>query len=191
MSAPYLKAITSRRTIYSLKPELPSGVTIEEVQKIVQTIVKESPTAFNSQVNRAIILTGAAHKNAWNSVVNSFDNEAAKKRPESARDEAFGTIIFFTDDNTTKKLQNDFAAYAALFPQWADHASGAVQMSSWNALESIGLGGHLQHYNPYIKAGLPSGIPAEWSIHSQLVFGTPAAKAGEKTYIENEVKVYN
>ncbi|KAL3234267.1 putative nitroreductase HBN1 [Nakaseomyces bracarensis] len=189
--APYLKTIASRRTIYALKPELPSGVTINDVQSTVQHIIKETPTAFNSQVNRAIILTGETHKKVWDSVSNAIEDPAGKKRPESIRDEAYGSVIFFTDDKTTEKLQADFPAWAAAFPQFADHASGAAQINSWAALEALGLGGHLQHYNGYVKAALPSKIPASWSVHSQLCFGAPGAAPGEKTYIDNDVEIFN
>ena len=55
----------------------------------------------------------------------------------------------------------------------------------------MGLGGHLQHYNGYIKAALPSKIPESWTVQAQLVFGTPAAPPGEKTYIKNDVEIFN
>lgn len=88
MSATLLKNVASRRTIYALKNELPAGVTLKEVQETVQAIIKDTPTAFNSQVNRAVILTGATHKKVWDQVVKSIDAEDGKKRPASVRDEA-------------------------------------------------------------------------------------------------------
>lgn len=188
--ANYLKAITARRTIYALKPELPPQLTIGEVQSTVQEIIKHTPTSFNSQVNRAIILTGATHKKVWDQVVQSIPDEAGKKRPASVRDEAYGSVIFFTDDVTTEQLQAKFPAWAAAFPQFADHSSGAAQIHTWTVLEELGLGGHLQHYNGYVKAALPSEIPTNWSIHAQLAFGVPAAEAGDKQFNDNEVKLF-
>lgn len=190
-NASLLKAIANRRTIYQLKPELPGSLSIADIQATVQTIIKDTPSGFNSQPNRALILTGETHKKVWSSVTDSIDNEAGKKRPASVRDEAYGSVIFFTDDKTTEKLQADFPAWAAAFPQFADHSSGAVQILSWTALEQLGLGAHLQHYNGYVKAALPDKIPAEWSVVGQLCFGKPDGSAGEKTYITNEVKVLN
>lgn len=189
MSAPYLKAIASRRTIYALKPELPSGVTLADVQATIQSVVRETPTAFNSQPNRALILTGAAHRRVWSSVTDAIADEAGKKRPASVRDEAYGSVIFFTDDTVTEKLQKDFPAWAAAFPQFADHTSGAAQIQSWTAIETEGLGAHLQHYNGYVKAALPDSIPKSWSVQAQLVFGAPAAPAGEKAYADNKVEI--
>lgn len=190
--APYLKAIASRRTVYALKPQLPAGVSLEDVQSVVQAIIKDTPTSFNSQVNRAIILTGSEHKRVWDETVNSIQGEKGKKRPASARDEAFGTVVFFTEDKTTEQLQAKFPAYASAFPQFADHSSGAAQINTWTALKQLNIGGHLQHYNGYIKAALPKSIPLEWQVHSQLVFGLPAVEElPEKSYIENPVKIFS
>lgn len=188
----FLKSLSARRTIYALKPELPAGVTIEDVQEAVQTIIKDTPSAFNGQSNRAIILTGETHKKVWDSVAGAIEGESGKKRPESCRDEAYGSIIFLTDDKTTEKLQADFAAWAPVFPSFALHSSGAAQISTWAAVELLGLGAHLQHYNGYVKAALPEGaVPQEWTVQAQLVFGAPAAGPGEKTFIDNPVKILN
>lgn len=113
--ATYLKTLTARRTIYALKPELPGEITINDIQSVVQTIIKETPTAFNSQPNRAVILTGETHKKVWDEVTKAIESPAGQKRPASARDEAFGSVIFFTDDKVTEKLKADFPAYAAAF----------------------------------------------------------------------------
>ena len=186
-----LKSIASRRTIYALKPELPAGVTIDEIKEITESILKHTPSAFNSQPNKVLILTGAAHKKVWEQVVEAIPTDDGKKRPQSARDEAYGSIIFFTDDVITEKLQAQFAAFAAAFPQFADHSSGAAQIHTWTVLHQLGLGSHLQHYNGYVKGALPKEIPVTWSIHAQLVFGAPAAEPGEKSYAENPVKVFS
>lgn len=191
-ATPYLKAIASRRTVYALKPELPSSVTLQDVQSTVQAIIKDTPTSFNSQVNRAIILIGAEHKRVWDETVNSIQGDSGKKKPASARDEAFGTVVFFTDDRTTEELQSKFPAWAPIFPQFADHSSGAAQVHTWTAFKELGIGGHLQHFNGYVKAALPKSIPLEWQVHSQLVFGLPAvAESSPKSYIDNPVKVFS
>lgn len=189
-SQAYLKTVESRRTIYNLKPELPKNVTLDDIQKAIQTVIRDTPTAHNSQVNRAIIITGDAHKKAWDCAAKNVPMEIRKTRAERARDEAYGTIIFYTDDDTTKKLQEAQPQYAEYFPRFADQVSGAAQISSWNALHELGLGAHLQHYNEFIEGALPTDVPSSWSMYAQLVFGSPAAPPNEKAYIENNVQVY-
>ncbi|XBW37369.1 hypothetical protein QEN19_002949 [Hanseniaspora menglaensis] len=184
-----LKAIAARRTIYSLKPELPSGVTIEKVQEITQAILKDTPSAFNSQPNKVVILTGEAHKQVWNQVVEAIPTEDGKRRPQSAADEAFGTIIFLTDDAVTKGLQEGFPAWAAAFPDFAVTSNGGVQISTWTALSQLpGFGAHLQHYN-FLKGFLGDKIGENWTVQAQLVFGSKVAEAGEKSYNDNEIEV--
>ncbi|CCH58310.1 hypothetical protein TBLA_0A05170 [Henningerozyma blattae CBS 6284] len=189
-ASPILKPIAQRRTIYALKPVLPSNVTLKDIQSIVQEIVKETPSAFNSQPNRAVIITGATKTKVWDSVVKAIGNGDGAKRPASIRDEAFGSVLFFTDSSVTKNMQSQFAIYKDAFPVWADQSSGAVQIQAWTALEAIGLGGHLQHYNQLVEAALPADIPKNWVLQAQLNFGVPAAPAGEKEYASNPVKVY-
>ncbi|CCC68962.1 hypothetical protein NCAS_0B08780 [Naumovozyma castellii] len=190
-TATFLKTLSSRRTVYSLKPALPAGVTINNIQEVVETVVKQTPTAFNSQPNRAIILTGETHKKVWDAVVKNTPAGDAQKRPASERDTAYGTIIFFSDESITKKLQSDFAFYHDIFPVWAAEASGAAQISTWTALETLGLGANLQHYNAAIEAVLPEKIPKNWKIHSQLCFGSVDQAPAEKTFVENKVEIFN
>ncbi|KAL6929227.1 hypothetical protein ACO0SA_002567 [Hanseniaspora valbyensis] len=184
-----LKSIASRRTIYALKPELPSGVTIDEIKEITESILKHTPSAFNSQPNKVLILTGAAHKKVWEQVVEAIPTDDGKKRPQSAADEAYGTIVFLTDDSVTKSLQENFPAWAAAFPDFAVTSNGALQISTWTALSQLpGFGAHLQHYN-FLKGFLGDKIGENFTVQAQLVFGTKAAEAGEKTFKENSIPV--
>lgn len=191
MSAPILKSVATRRTIYALKPEFPANFKLTDLQATIQAIIKDTPTAFNAQGNRAVILTGATHKAVWDSVTKAIDSPDGQRRPASVRDEAVSSIIFFTDDKVTETLQEQFPAFASAFPGFADHSSGAAQITSWTALETSGLAGHLQHYNGYIKAALGDKIPQNWTVQAQLCVGIPAAPAGEKSYIDNPVKVFD
>ncbi|KAG0658203.1 putative nitroreductase [Maudiozyma exigua] len=191
MSASILKSVAARRTVYALKPEFPANFKLADLQATVQAIIKDTPSAFNSQGNRAVILTGETHKSVWDSVVNSIDSPDGKKRPASVRDEAVSSIIFFTDDKVTETLQEQFPAFASAFPSFADHSSGAAQITTWAAITESGLGGHLQHYNGYVKAALGDKIPQNWTVQAQLCVGVPATPAGEKTYIENPVKIFD
>ncbi|SCU96531.1 LADA_0H01420g1_1 [Lachancea dasiensis] len=190
-AAPFLEALASRRSVYALKPELPAGIATKDVQNIVQQIIKDTPTCFNSQGNRAVILTGESHKKVWDHVYNKIPLENFKKRPLSCRDEAFGTVVFMVDNVKTKELQDMFPAWSSAFPDFVAHSSGAAQISTWSALELVGLGGHLQHFSDFVSEALPQGAIEEgWKVHAQLVFGLPTAAPAEKTYIENDVKVF-
>lgn len=83
-------------------------------------------------------------------------------------------------------MQEKFALYADKFPVWATHSDGMHQYVIWTALEKEGLGANLQHYNPLIdqKVAETWNIPKDWELSAQLVFGTPVAPAGEKSFID-------
>jgi predicted oxidoreductase (fatty acid repression mutant protein) len=91
-------------------------------------------------------------------------------------------------------MQDKFPLYADKFPAWATHSDGMAQHIAWTALEANGLGANLQHYNPLIDVGVQKtwNVPKDWELTAQLVFGTPTAPAGEKTFTElsDRLKVY-
>ena len=107
---------------------------------------------------------------------------------------AAGSVLFFEDQKVVKGLQEQFAAYAANFPVWADHADAMTQYAIWTTLAAAGVGANLQHYNPVIDAEVAKtwNIPADWTLRAQLVFGGIAAPAGEKAFnpIEERFQVH-
>jgi predicted oxidoreductase (fatty acid repression mutant protein) len=95
-------------------------------------------------------------------------------------------VLFFVNRASVSAMQEKFAIYADRFPTWATQSDGMHQYAIWTALEKEGLGANLQHYNPLIdqKVAATWGIDKDWELSAQLVFGTPIAPAGEKTFID-------
>jgi predicted oxidoreductase (fatty acid repression mutant protein) len=64
----------------------------------------------------------------------------------------------------------------------------------WTALESLGFGANLQHYNPLINEVVAKewSLPTEWGLVAQLVFGTPTGEVAEKSFnsLEERVKIF-
>ena len=48
-----------------------------------------------------------------------------------------------------------------------------LQFAVWTALEEMGLGANLQHYNPLIDEPIKQifDLPESWDLTAQLVFG--------------------
>lgn len=97
-------------------------------------------------------------------------------------------VLFFVNRPSVQAMQEKFALYADKFPIWATHSDGMHQIALWTALEAEGLGANLQHYAPLIDQKVQDewNVPKEWELTAQLVFGTPAAPAGEKTFLPLE-----
>jgi hypothetical protein len=59
----FLKLMTERRSFYPLNKEIP--VTPERVTEIVKTAIHQTPSSFNSQSNRVLVLFGTDHEKLW------------------------------------------------------------------------------------------------------------------------------
>ena len=63
MSSAYLSAVKARRTIYTLKNE--STIDDKMIEKIISQAVLHTPSSFNSQSTRVIVLLKEEHKKLW------------------------------------------------------------------------------------------------------------------------------
>lgn len=192
------QAAESRRSVYSLNKNLPVGK--DEIVQIVEHAVLHTPSSFNSQSARVVVLFGEEHDKVWQFVedalravvpVDSFEPTAQKLKLFKA---GAATILFYEDQNVVKGLQEQFPAYAANFPVWADQANAMVQYAVWTTLAAAGAGANLQHYNPLPDAAIAEAwnIPENWLLRAQMVVGGIGAPAGEKTFqpVAERLKVF-
>ncbi|KEY65934.1 hypothetical protein S7711_07739 [Stachybotrys chartarum IBT 7711] len=188
----------SRRTYYALNKELP--VPTSRITDIVNELTLHTPSSFNSQSNRVLVLFGAEHDKLWDmtsDILKTIVPEEAWE-PTAGRIAGFkagaGTILFFDDQDVVNGMQAQFAAYADKFPGWASQSLGMQQILTWTALELEGLGANLQHYNPLIdqKVAETWKVPESWKLNAQLVFGGRAGEPGDKDFkpLEERVKVF-
>lgn len=182
------QAAELRRSIYALNKDLP--ISAEQIDDIVKHAVKHTPSSFNSQSSRLVVLHGAEHEKLWELTkdalraivpAESFEPTENKLNMFKA---AAGTVLLFEDMSVVEGLQAQFPAYADNFPIWADHANAMIQYALWTTLATVQVGANLQHYNPVIDEAVAKTwqIPTTWKLRAQLVFGGIAAPAGEKTY---------
>ena len=192
------QAAESRRSVYSLNKNLPVGK--DEIVQIVEHAVLHTPSSFNSQSARVVVLFGEEHDKVWQFVedalravvpIDSFEPTAQKLKLFKA---GAATILFYEDQNVVKGLQEQFPAYAANFPVWADQANAMVQYAVWTTLAAVGVGANLQHYNPLPDAAIAEAwnIPENWLLRAQMVVGGIGAPAGEKTFqpVAERLKVF-
>ncbi|MFH4158892.1 nitroreductase family protein [Acinetobacter bereziniae] len=195
MSNVFLDLIHKRRTIYAIGRHV--NHSPEYLSDLIQQAIKQSPSSFNSQSSRAVILFNAEHEKFWNFVKAQLKtyakDEASALKTEAKMDSfiaGFGTVLFFEDQDVVKDLQAQFPSYADNFPVWAEHSTAIAQFATWTALNSDGLGASLQHYNPIVDEQVHAewDIPKNWKLRAQLVFGSIEANASEKTYMDDAVR---
>ena len=188
----------TRRSLYVLNKDLP--ISQDEVKQIVEHALKYTPSSFNSQSTRMVVLFGAEHEKLWDIAISELRKIVPADKFEPTENKlnmfkaAAGSVLFFEDQEVIKGLQNQFPAYAANFPIWAEHANAMNQYAIWTTLSAAAVGANLQHYNPVIDAEVAKtwNIPANWTLRAQLVFGGMGAPAGEKSFasIEERMKVF-
>ena len=190
----FLNQIKQRRTIYAIGKD----VSLEQakIEEIIKEAIKHSPSSFNSQSSRAVILFGESHVKFWTIVLETLRKIVPEAAFEgtSAKINSFiagaGTVLFYEDMSVIKNLQEQFALYADNFPVWAEHSTGIAQFATWTALSEAGIGASLQHYNPIVDDEVAEvfSVPADWKLRAQLVFGSVEAPAGEKTFIDDATR---
>ena len=200
MSTDFSTALKNRRSHYAISKD--SVISDERIQEIVNEAVKHTPSAFNSQSARVVVLLGEQHDKLWKltegilrEVVGGSEEQFASTAQKMAAFGAgYGTVLFFEDSSVVANLQENFALYADNFPIWSLQSSGMVQFVVWTALEAEGLGASLQHYNPLIDEKVRNewNLPESWKLLAQMPFGKPTAQPGEKEFqpLEDRVKFF-
>lgn len=194
MSHTFFDVVKNRRSHYALSNESP--ISDDQIQKIIETAIKHAPSAFNSQSSRVILLKGDEHKALWGIVMETLRKIVPKEKFNATEEKinsfaaAYGSVLYFEDQDTVKSLQEKFPLYEQHFPQWSDHHSGILQFIIWTALEDAGLGASLQHYNPLIDDKVKEnwGLPQNWKLIAQMPFGKINADPGQKEYLPIELR---
>lgn len=192
-----LQLVRLRRSIFSLTKDL--TIPPSRIQDLVNQVTLHTPSSFNSQSNRVLVLFGAEHDKLWDITAEILQDMVPwdKWKPTAQKMAMFkgaaGTILFFNDEETIRSLQAQAPSYADRFPAWASQSNAMQQWILWTALEVEGLGANLQHYNPLIdeKVAATWGVPDSWKLNAQLVFGGKVDEPVDKTFvpIEGRVKV--
>ena len=196
MENKYIDLLKERRSIYTLGKEV--SLSNEHILNLVKRSIKESPSSFNSQTSRAVVLFESSHEKLW-----SLTEAALKLAIPEGQDftptieklnafrSGYGTILFFEDMSIVKNLQEQFTLYADNFPVWAEQSSGIAQHSVWTALATENIGASLQHYNPLIDDAVRSewNLSSDWKLRAQMPFGSIEAPAQGKEYMDDTERV--
>ncbi|AKF95022.1 nitroreductase family protein [Brevibacillus laterosporus] len=188
MAKDFYTAVEGRRSIYGISKEV--SISDDKIKEIIEFALKHTPSSFNSQTARIVLLLGEQHDKLWNlteaalrKVVGDNNFAPTEEKMKSFRN-GYGTVLFFEDQQVVEQLQKDFALYKDNFPIWSQQSSGMHQFVIWTALEMEGLGATLQHYNPLIDEDVRKewNVPAHWKLIAQMPFGQPTMAPKEKEY---------
>ncbi|CAG9997099.1 unnamed protein product [Clonostachys byssicola] len=197
MADRYLADLKVRRTCYPLKSESP--ISDSRIVEISHEVAKHTPSSFNCQSTRLVILLRDEHVEFWDLARQCF---AATLQPTVyldyekkllQRQQAYGTILLFEDLDVIREYQSRQPRFAWHLPLFSEHNNAMVAFNLWTALSLEGFGCNLQHINPTIDQKIVGrwNISPQWSLKAQLVFGTPVGEPPhEKVFKPTEDRVF-
>ena len=180
MKRTFLEAIEHRRSCYSLSATNP--VSESDIISAIDRIILSTPSAYNSQSTRLVVLFGRHHTQLWEIVKNALEEfvspeafTGVKEKIDSSFAASCGTVLFYEDMAVIEQLKEKYTTYADKFDEYSEHTSAMHQFAVWTALEDMELGASLQHYNPLIDTAVAHqwNISKEWRLIAQMPFGTP------------------
>lgn len=198
MKKDFYAAVLGRRSVYGISKE--EVVSDDKIQEIIEYAVKHTPSAFNSQSARVVLLLEKQHDKLWDITKEALRKIVPEEQFSSTEDKinsfhsGYGSVLFFEDNSVIESLQNQFALYKDNFPVWSQQSNGMHQYVIWTALEMEGFGASLQHYNELIEAEVKKewSIPNTWKLIAQMPFGKPVVELDEKQFqpLEHRIKVF-
>ncbi|HBQ46743.1 MAG TPA: nitroreductase [Ruminococcaceae bacterium] len=196
MSRSFLEAVENRRSIRTVGRASP--LQEDKLVELIRRCAKYSPSAFNSQGARLLVLLGGQHEKFWNITEGILKKIVPEGRfgKTAAKLAAFrsgvGTVLVYEDQNVVQTLQKQFPLYKDHFPEWALQSSGMLQLVLWTALEEAGFGASLQHYDPLVDELVQKewNVPSGWKLLTEIPFGSPEETPGEKSFKPLESRVF-
>lgn len=198
MKSQMIDALKTRRSRYQLEKKSP--ISDDEIETILKEALKLTPSAFNSQSSRVVLLLGSQHDLLWDLTTEALKKIVPEAKFASTQKKmnqfkgAYGTILFFEDQAVIEQLQADFGLYREVFPVWSNQSAGMLQLAVWTGLAENGLGASLQHYNPVIDDAVTHqfNIPKSWKLMAQMPFGVfiGTDEAKDSVAIEKRFKVF-
>jgi len=203
MSSAFFSAVLARRSQYALTKK--STISDLQLKTLVETAVKHTPSPYNSQSARVVLLLGKESDKLWEIVKTNYlptlggDPSVIELYTSKFAGYAsgYGTVLFFDDTSVVEQNMKHHHRVAAQFPEWSDNASGMLQYVIWTALAAEGIGASLQHYGAYATEVVDGvrkewKLPSSWKSTAMMPFGVPGKEPGPKTFvpIEERVKVF-
>lgn len=178
MGCTFLDAVAMRRSYYSLGDS--AVVDDKRVVELIDKLLSTMPSPFNVQSARIVILFNDEHRALWDIVRETLRDivpadkfESTESRINRAFRSGRGTMLFYEDGEALESLKSSYPLYADKVDIWSEQCSGMHQFAVWTALEDMGYGASLQHYNPLIDERVAQrwGISDRWRLIAEMPFG--------------------
>ena len=193
--SPLSELVKNRRSQYAIGNN--TDLTNEEIAERITQIVRDVPTASNSQTTRIAIVFGEENVKLWDHILDVQKDVMPEEMwgmmsgvMEGAKS-GVGTIIFFEDLDAVEKMPTSPARVEV----YKQNNNANAQYATWLALTDLGLGGSLQHMNVGYEQGFDKsvkellGLPERWEMQAQMPFGSIEGENEPKEYIADSERV--
>ena len=195
MNKTFLKCLEKRRSVYALGKNI--NVDDFRIEQLLMEALRVAPSAFNSQSSRLLLLLGKQHQLLWQKtfeilkqVIPEHQQKTTKEKIQSFAD-AYGTVLFFEDENVIKELKKQYPTYQDRFDIWAEQGNAILQYIIWCLLANEDIGASLQHYNPLIDQMVHQEWHTDksWRLVAQMPFGNKLQEPALKQTINPEKRI--
>ena len=193
--SPLSELVKNRRSQYAIGDN--TDLTNEEIAERITQIVRDVPTASNSQTTRIAIVFGEENVKLWDHILDVQKDVMPEEMwgmmsgvMEGAKG-GVGTILFFEDLDAVEKMPTSPARVEV----YKQNNNANAQYATWLALTDLGLGGSLQHMNVGYEQGFDKsvkellGLPERWEMQAQMPFGSIEGENEPKEYIADSERV--
>ena len=191
----FVDLVEKRRSIYALGTD--SEYSKKDIENRIREVVKQVPTAFNSQTARVVVLFDEANTKFWDHIY-----EVQKDILEGGMQDwmsgvvtgaknGMGTVLFFEDLDAAKQMPTQGTRTEA----YKQNNNANAQYGVWLALAEMDLGASLQHFNVGYEQGFDKAtremfnLPETYEMIAQMPFGSIEQEIGEKEHIDTDVQV--
>lgn len=182
-----MDVIEKRRSNYDLGNNL--EISKKDLINLLRKIVYYAPSPFNVQSSKIVLLNKKSHHLLWTTVVEEFlkknnngdllDSDKARIKREG---KAYGTIIFYKDEQIIENYKKDLEDYEKNnLDEWCTQESAMLQMNIWNELRLRNIGAHIVHFdNIDEEVSVAFDIDRKYKLVAMMVFGNINQEAAVK-----------
>ena len=182
-----MDVIEKRRSNYDLGNNL--EISKKDLINLLRKIIYYAPSPFNVQSSKIVLLNKKSHHLLWTTVVEEFlkknnngdllDSDKARIKRE---DKAYGTILFYKDEQVIEENKKKLDAYEQKeLNNWCIEESAMLQMNVWNELRLKNIGAHLVHFdNIDEEISVTFDIDKKYKLVAMMVFGSIVQEAAVK-----------
>ena len=191
----FVDLVEKRRSIYALGTN--SQYSKKEITDRIREVVKQVPSAFNSQTTRVVVLFNEANIKFWDHIydvqkdVLEGDTWDMMSGIMTGAKNGIGTVLFLEDTDAVKEMP----AQGIRGEAYKQNNNANAQYAVWLALTEMDLGASLQHFNVGYEQGFDKGtkemfnLPESYEMLAQMPFGSVEQEAGEKEHIDADIQV--